>query len=159
MAWEGFCIFPVNRRGWKHLHCAHCQAAPTSPTSQIRDLFENVTIMHWSIYTFMLLQLIMAVSKGQGSNFHGDRMIQWESRSKRKGRERGERQREGSWPWLNQLSFLLLTVIIFLLFNQCLLVLWGCSNEWHWEVIIDMSPACFSDMRCRQILKHNTRQF
>lgn len=112
--------------------------------------------MHRSIYTFMLLQLIMAVSKGQGGNFHGDSMIQWESRSKRKRRER---QREGSWPWLNQLSFLLLTVIIFRLFNQCLLVLWGCSNEWHWEVIIDMSPACFSDIRWRQILKHNTDTF
>lgn len=147
----------MNRQCWKHLHSVQRQNSPP-PHQNLK--FENMTTMHWSIYTFMLLQLIMAVAEGQGGNFHGDTMIQWERRSKRKGeRKVGERQREGSWPWLNQLSFLLLTVIILLLFNQCLLVLWGCSNVWHWEAIINISPACFRDIRCWQISEHNIRHF
>lgn len=55
-----------------HLHSAHCQAAHASTVSQIK----NAPIMQWSIYTYMPLQLIKEMSKGQGSNLRGDRMIQ-----------------------------------------------------------------------------------
>lgn len=146
---QGLAFFPVNRQGWMCLHSAHCQAAHASTASQIK----NVPIMQWAIYTFMLPQLIKEVSKGQGSNLRGARMIQWESRSKRKGGRKRRVVERQSWPWLNQLSFFLLIVIIFLLFNQCLLVLWGCCNDWHLGAITDMPPALFSSIRCRTDLE------
>lgn len=70
------------------------------------------------------------------------------------GVQRREAER-GSQPWLNQLSFLLLTVIIFLLFNQSLLVLRGCSNEWHRGAIIDTSPAFSHVDRSWNIISDN----
>lgn len=66
---------------------ALCQAAQSVKS-------KNVPIMHWAIYTFMLLQLIMEVSKGQGGNLCGDGKIRRRAEASEKGREAVR----GSWP-------------------------------------------------------------
>lgn len=76
--------------------CTLHTAAKLPATSTV---CQNVPIMHRSIYTFMLLQLIMEVSKGQGGNLCGNRMIQWERAEAREKEREAER---GSWPWLNR---------------------------------------------------------
>lgn len=73
----GFFLYYQNRQPRRHLHSARRQFAPTSPQILFFPPFssENVTVVRRSVYYFISPQLITAMSKGQGGNFHGGGMI------------------------------------------------------------------------------------
>lgn len=92
---KGFAFFLCRDRD-ESTCTLHTAKLPTTST-----VCENVPIMHRSIYTFMLLQLIMEVSKGQGGNLCGN-----DSMREQKQEKRGERQRED--PGHDLIAFLLI---------------------------------------------------